>query len=147
MKETMMRHDARNSRPRFSRDQAGMVGKFIVVWLLLLALLGIAAVDAASIVFTRFRLDDAAATAASTAATTYQNDRDAGAACDAAQVSVHAADPNALMAKTWCKVDTSSGEVTITLRKTANTVLAGRLSITQDLTKVVQRETAGPSSL
>ena len=51
------------------------------------------------------------------------------------------------MAKAWCKVDTSSGDVTITLRKTASTVIAGRFSFTRDLTKVVQQETAEPSSL
>jgi hypothetical protein len=124
-----------------------MVGKFIVVWLLLLLLLGIAAVDAASILFTRFRLDDAAATAATTAATTYRNGGDVTDACAAAHLSVATADPEALMTKTFCKVDTSTGEVTITLRKTATTILAGRLSFTQDLAQVVQRETAGPSAL
>jgi hypothetical protein len=128
-------------------DEAGLIGKFVVVWLLLLALLGIAAIDGASIVFTRFRLDDAAATAASTAATTYRNGRDGAAACDAAELSVRTADPSAVMGKGWCKIDTSTGEVTITLRKTATTILAGRLSLTADLAKVVQKETAGPSSL
>jgi len=129
-------------------DEGGFIGKFIVVWLLLLVLLGIAAIDATSILFARFRLDDAAATVASTAATTYRNNgRDATSACAAAQLSVQTADPAAEMGKAWCKVDTSTGEVTITLRKTANTLVAGRLSFTRDLARVVQRETAGPSAL
>jgi hypothetical protein len=127
--------------------QAGFIGKFVVVWLLIVALIGVAAVDAASILFTRFRLDDAAATAASTAATVFGNGRDLDAACSAAQLSVRTADPSAVMGKAWCKIDTSSGEATITLRKTANTVIVGRLSFTEDLAKVVQRETAGPSAL
>jgi uncharacterized membrane protein len=134
--------------PRRSlRDEAGLVGKVIVVWLLLLLVLGIAAVDAASILFTRFRLDDAAATAATTAATTYRNGRDATDACTAARLSVETADPDAIMSKSFCKVNTSTGEVTITLRRTATTILAGRLSFTRDLAEVVQRETAGPSAL
>jgi hypothetical protein len=128
-------------------DQRGLIGKVVLIWLLLLALLGIAAVDTASIMFTRFRLDDAAATAASTAVATYRNGRDAVAACAAADATVQAADPDAARTKTWCKVDTSTGEVTITLRKTATTIVAGRLSFTKDLAKVTQQETAGPSAL
>jgi hypothetical protein len=142
--------DASHSRRRAARivrDQGGLVGKVIVIWLLLLALLGLAAVDAASIVFTRFRLDDAAATAASTGAAAYRNGHDTAAPCAAAQLSVQTDDPAAVMSKAWCKVDTATGEVTITLRKTANTLVAGRLSFTSNLTKVVQRETAGPSEL
>ena len=129
------------------RGQGGLIGKFILLWLLFVALLGIVAVDAASIVFTRFRLDDAAATAASAAASTYHNEHDTGAACAAAQLSVTTSDPDATMSKAWCKVNTTTGEVTITLRKTANTVIAGRLSFTKDFAHVVQKETAGPSSL
>ena len=143
----MIRSDRLARHPIAHGDEAGLVGKFVVIWLLVVALLGIAAVDAASILFTRFRLDDAAATAATTAATTYGNARDAKAACSAAELSVRTSDPSAGMGKGWCKIDTTSGEATITLRKTANTVVIGRLSFTEDLTKVVQRETAGPSSL
>jgi hypothetical protein len=137
----------RGSLRRVHREQSGLVGKIIVVWLVFVAVLGIFAVDAASVLFTKFRLSDAAATAASTAVSTYQNERDVTAACGAAQLSVQQADPDATMAKGWCKVDTSSGDVTITLRKTATSVIAGRFSFTRDLTKVVQRETAEPSSL
>jgi len=129
------------------REQAGLVGKIILVWLLFVAVLGIFAIDTASVLFTKFRLSDAAATAASTAVSTYQNQRDVTAACGAAEVSVHQADPDASMTKGWCKVDTSSGDVTITLRKTATTIIAGRFSFTRDLTNVVQRESASPSSL
>jgi len=141
--ETGMRRTLRDVH----REQSGMVGKIILVWLLFVAVLGIFALDSASVLFTKFRLSDAAATAASTAVSTYENGRDVTAACNAAEVSVRQSDPDATMPKTWCKVDTSSGDVTITLRKTANTVIAGRLSFTRDLTKVVQQETAGPSSL
>jgi hypothetical protein len=131
------------------RGEAGFVGRFIVVWLLLLALLAVAAVDTASIMFTRFRLDDVAATAASAGVAVYRNNgRDVEQACEAARASVLGADPTAQMTKTsWCKVDTTTGDVTITLHKTANTLIAGRLSLTKDLANVVQRETAEPSSL
>ena len=136
----------RGTLRRVHREQSGMVGKIIVVWLLFVAVLGIFAIDTASVLFTKFRLSDAAATAASTAVSTYQNERDVTAACGAAELSVHQADPDATMGKGWCKVDTS-GDVTITLRKTATSIIAGRFSFTRDLTKVVQRETASPSAL
>jgi Flp pilus assembly protein TadG len=141
--ETGMRGTLR----RVHREQSGMVGKIIVVWLLFVAVLGIFAIDTASVLFTKFRLSDAAATAASTAVSTYQNERDVTAACGAAELSVRQADPDATMPKGWCKVDTTSGDVTITLRKTATSIIAGRFSFTRDLTKVVQRESASPSSL
>jgi len=140
--ETGMRATLR----RVHREQSGMVGRIIVVWLLFVAVLGIFALDTASVLFTKFRLSDAAATAASTAVSTYQNERDVTAACGAAELSVHQADPDATMGRGWCKVDTS-GDVTITLRKTATSIIAGRFSFTRDLTKVVQRETASPSAL
>jgi len=130
------------------QGDAGFVGKLIVVWLLLLALLAVAAVDTASIMFARFHLDDVAATAANTAVATYRNNgRDVETTCAAAEAIVRAADPNALMKGTWCRIDTTTGDVTITLRKTANTLVAGRLSITKQLADVVERETAEPSAL
>jgi hypothetical protein len=130
------------------QDEAGFVGKFILVWLLLLALLAVAAVDTASIMFARFHLDDVAATAANTAVATYRNNgRDVETSCAAAEATVRAADPNAQLKGTWCRIDTTTGDVTITLRKTANTLVAGRLSITKDLADVVERETAEPSAL
>jgi uncharacterized membrane protein len=141
-----METEMRGTLRRVHREQSGMVGKIIVVWLLFVAVLGIFAIDTASVLFTKFRLSDAAGTAASTAVSTYQNERDVTAACGAAELSVHQADPDATMAKGWCKVDTS-GDVTITLRKTATSIIAGRFSFTRDLTKVVQRETASPSAL
>ena len=132
---------------RLHRDEAGLVGKIVLVWLLLLALLAVAALDSVSIVVTRFKLSDAAATAATTAATDYRNQHDVNAACDAAAQSVVQDDAGAKMSKDWCRIDTTSGEATITLRQTATTVIAGRLSFTQDLAKVEQQESAGPGEL
>jgi len=132
---------------RLHRDESGMVGKIIVIWLLLVALLGVVAIDTASIVFTKFRLSDTAQTAATAAAVSYQSAHSVQAACTAAAQSVAVADEHLKFPAGACKIDTSTGEVTIVLRKDANTIVAGRLSFTQDLTKVVQKETAGPSSL
>ena len=40
------------------RDEAGLVGKMIVVWLLLLGSSRVTAIDAASIAFTTYQLSD-----------------------------------------------------------------------------------------
>ena len=47
------------------RDEAGLVGKMVVVWLLFLAVIAVAAIDAASIAFTTYKLSDVGSTAAS----------------------------------------------------------------------------------
>jgi hypothetical protein len=132
---------------RLHRDESGMVGKIIVIWLLLVALLGVVAIDTASIVFTKFRLSDTAQSAATAAAVSYQNSHDVQAACAAAAQSVTTTDEHLRFPAGACKIDPSTGTVTVVLRKDARTIIAGRLSFTKDLTKVVQKETAGPSSL
>src|SRR5207237_9682376 len=92
----------RGSLRRVHREQSGLVGKIIVVWLVFVAVLGIFAIDAASVLFTKFRLSDAAATAASTAVSTYENERDVTAAGSAAEGSVRKSAPEAVVAKAWC---------------------------------------------
>jgi hypothetical protein len=128
-------------------DETGLVGKIIIIWLVMVVLLGIAALDTASVVFATFRASDIAATAASAGANTYDDTKEVRAACDSAEASVEGEDPDMKLPKTFCKVDTKTGEVTITIRRQATTIVAGRLSFTDDLTIVVGKETAGPSAL
>jgi Tfp pilus assembly protein PilV len=128
------------------RDESGMVGKIIVIWLLLVALLGVVAMDAGSIMFTTFAVSDAAQTAAVAGATSYRNSRDVTTACQAAREAVPT-DENFMVPKAFCKVDSEAGEVTITLRKQADTLIAGRLGLTEDLTKIEIKETGRPSTL
>lgn len=135
---------------RLRHDESGMVGKVIVIWLLLVALLGVIVLDGASIMFTKFRLDDAAGLAASAAATSFRNGSTVAAAClDARQAALDDDAGISFPANTvkWCKVNTQTGEFTITLHKQAQTILAGRLSFTKDYARVVQKETAGPATL
>jgi hypothetical protein len=129
------------------RDEAGLVGKIVVIWLLLLALLGVAAVDAVSIAFTTFRLSGAATNAARTAATSYRGAKDMDVACGAARTVVQTEAEDATLPKGFCKVDTQKGEVTITIRQKVSTIVAGRLSFTERFTNVMMKETAGPTAL
>lgn len=132
---------------RAMRDDSGIVGKIIVIWLVLVVLLGVVAIDAASIFFARFRLSDAATVTAVTAATTYRSTKDVGAACEAARRAAAIEADGATLPKNFCRVDTGSGEVTIVMKKDASTLLAGRLPFTEEYTKIVVRETGRPASL
>ena len=135
---------------RLRHDESGMVGKIIVIWLLLVALLGVIVLDGASIMFTKFRLDDAAGLAASAAATSFRNGDTVATACAAARQAALDDDAGiSFPANTtkWCRVNTQTGEFTVILRKEAQTILAGRLSFTKDYARVVQKETAGPATL
>jgi hypothetical protein len=128
-------------------DEQGLVGKLAIVWILILALLGIAAVDTVSIALTTFKLSDIATEAASDGAVAYRSHHSVTEACDAAKTSVASQDPALKVGPAFCRVDEPTGRVTVTLHSTARTVLAGRLSFTQDYTNVVDSETNGPSEV
>ncbi|HTG47235.1 MAG TPA: pilus assembly protein TadG-related protein [Actinomycetota bacterium] len=129
------------------RKDAGVVGKIIVIWLLVVAVIGLVVLDGGSIVFTHFRLSDTGASAAQAGAQAWSDGHDPQAACAAALKSVQQDDSGATLSKGWCKVNPKTGEVTITLRKRAKTMLAWRLGFTDKYTKVVVVETGSPSQL
>jgi hypothetical protein len=129
-------------------DETGMMGKLVIVWALLFALVGAAAVDTVSIMFTTFHLSDVATRAASEGVDAYGRTGNARAACDEAAVAIHTADDTIKLPKTgFCTVDPQTGRVKITIRKTARTFLAGQLSATKHYAEVVETATAGPSAV
>ncbi len=132
---------------RSLHDQAGLIGKVAVFWIIGLLLVGLLILDALSIVLTTFKLSNTAQAAASIAATTYKNLGDAPKACDAAAVELLRDNQPVPEAGAWCKIDTTSGVATIALHSTASSLVLGRLSFTEDYTKITVKETAQPSSL
>jgi uncharacterized membrane protein len=126
------------------RDDTGMVGKLIVGWLIAIGLFGLVGIDTASIMFTKFQLADTASIAASTAANTYRGNDSTVEACQAAATSIAEDDADAKLAKQGCVVNVQTGEVTITLRKRASTILAGKFGFTKPYTHVTASDTAGP---
>lgn len=130
------------------RDERGLVGKVLVVWLLILAVLVLGILDFASITTTRFHIADLAAQAAQDGANASGvpgNQPAEKTACDAARTSLATADSGIKM--TNCMLDPTSKELTVTVRKTANTFAAGRIGFLEKFTKVQDTETAGPSAL
>ena len=137
-----------NRTPDRLRDgQTGAVGMMIVIWLVVVVVVGISAIDAGSIAFTKFRLADVASSASTQAANAFRASPNVAAACQAAEASIAADDASAKLAKKGCVVDAQTGAVTITVRKEAKTIIAGRLGFTKKFTKVSATETNGPTAL
>lgn len=132
---------------RILRDETGLIGKIAIVWLLVLALLGVGAIDAASIAFTTYKLSDVGSAAASEGALVYKRTKDIRDTCDRVLQVVTKEDPAVKLAQGGCSVERPSGLVTVEIRKRASTLVAQRLPWTEDFAVVEVSETAGPPSL
>lgn len=132
---------------RSLRDQAGLIGKVAVFWIIAALLAALLILDALSIVLTTFRLSSTAQGAASAAATNYKNVHDPAAACEAAGVELLHDNTPVPESEGWCKINTTTGTASISLHAVASSLVLGRLSATEDYTKISVKETAEPSSL
>jgi len=135
------------TRDRLRDSQLGAIGMMIMIWLAIVVLFGLTAIDAGSIAFTKFRLADVASSASTQAANAFRSSPDVATACQAAQTSIAADDASAKLTKRGCVVDAQTGVVTITVRKEAKTIIAGRLGFTKRFTRVTATETNGPTTL
>jgi hypothetical protein len=135
------------TRRRLHGGQAGLVRGLILIWLVIAAVVAVTALDAASIAFTKFRLADVASAASTQAANAFRSSPNVAAACQAAEESVVADDADAKLAKNGCTIDAQTGVATITVRKEAKTILAGRLGFTKHFAKVSATEANGPTTL
>jgi putative Flp pilus-assembly TadE/G-like protein len=135
------------TRPRSLslHDQAGLIGKVAVVWIVVLALVGLLVLDGISVVLTTLKLSNTAQGAASIAATQYRNLHDLAKSCTLAEASVLGDGVTVPDNDKWCKVDPATGQATITLHTTASSLVLGRLSFTQHFTDVTVKESAEPA--
>lgn len=129
------------------RDEAGLVGKMIVVWLLILALLAVAAIDAASIAFTTYKLADVGAAAASEGARVFRRANNVRDTCERVVQVLAEEEPTAKLARGGCSIERPTGLVTVKIRKRASTLVAHRIPWTEEFAVVIVTETAGPPSL
>jgi hypothetical protein len=128
--------------------QAGMVGKALVVWLLIMAVLAVGIIDAVSIARTTLHASEVAAVAASDGAAAYQSGgRSAVRACEAVAAAIAAHDRSLKLGRNGCTVDEVNGRVTVTIKTVATTFLAGRLGPTEQYTLVVVREANGGANV
>ena len=87
---------------RAHRDQRGLVGKFMIVWLLLLAVIVLVRIDAVSIAITTFKVSDVAAQAASDAVVEYRHERDLTLPAPSPSATIAADQPDLKLGKNFC---------------------------------------------
>ncbi len=132
------------ARGRLS-DQRGMVGKILVVWLLMLALFVVASIDTISVLYTRFKVADAAQSASFDAASAYKTTHSRTEAEKAALATIAATAPGARLVS--LVIDPATGDVTLTVVKKVGTILAGRIGFLRHFTKASSTDTSSPPSL
>ncbi len=132
---------------RLRREEAGIVGKLIVGWLVAIVIVGVLTLDVVSVMFTKFKLADAASALATVAATDYKGSHDTRDACQAASAALAQEDAEARFTKQGCVVNIQTGEATITLRKQASTLVAARFGFSKHYARVIASATEGPATL
>ena len=125
--------------------ERGLVGKAIVFMLVLVVLAGIAAVDTASVLFTKTHVADLAEQAARDAATNFRHSRNRERADRVALDTISREDPEAKLAK--FNVNFVSGEVTLTVRKTASTIAFKYFEALKDFTVAKATSTTGAPTI
>ena len=114
------------------RQEAGLVGKILALWLLLLAVVVVVAIDAGSILLTRSRAADLAEDASVSAAEAFGQTGDEQQAKLAALDTIADAD-EAVRLK---RIDVGRREVTVVLVVRADTLVVGRIPFVDDLGKL-----------
>jgi hypothetical protein len=125
---------------RLGRDERGLIGKILVLWLLVLALVVVAAIDGASILLANVRTAELARDAASAGAQEFVDSGDRDEARRAATAAVAEGDEDARVHELHV---TRRGRVTIVIDDQANTLLAGRLGFLDGLVNVTASATSG----
>ena len=127
------------SRP--FRDDRGLVGKILLVWLLLLVVLVVGAIDAGSILLARSRAADLAEDASVSAAATFAQGGDHEQAKLAALDTIADADEPVRLKS----IDVGRRDVSVVLVVRADTLVIGRIPFLDDLGRVTVRgSTAAP---
>jgi len=130
---------SRARRPALG-DERGLVGKLLLLWLLLVLLLGLAAVDAGSILMLRVRTGDLAGDAASAAAEQFAASRDQRAAKLAALGTIAKSDDRARLRR----IEVRRGAVTVEVSARADTIVAGRVPFLDGFATVTVTRTSTP---
>ena len=124
------------------RDERGLIGKLIIAWLVVAAMVIQALMDAGSIVLAHLRASDLAGSASFAAAEAFSTTGERQAAVTAALAIVEEQDGARLK-----RVDVASnGHVTVVVVERAGTLVVGRVGFLSDLAKVVETDTSAPSN-
>jgi uncharacterized membrane protein len=128
-------------------DERGLVGKLLVVWLVLLALLVLAGIDAASIVLTKVKTSAAADKAAIRGATVFHVKDSRRDALAAALEQLGEDMPSAEMRPEDFVIDPPTGRVTVTVTAKASTLIVDRVDFLSSYARISETSTATPPEL
>ncbi len=123
------------------RDDRGLVGKILLLWLLLLVVLVVGAIDAGSIFLARSRAADLAKDASVSAAAAFAQTGDQEQAKLAALDTIADADEPVRLKS----IDVGRREVTVVLVVHADTLVVGRIPFLDDLGRVTVSGSTAPS--
>ena len=113
-------------------DDRGLVGKLIVLWLALAAIVVIVAIDGGSILLARSRAEDLADDASASASQAYRETGDEEAAKLAALDTIADADEPVRLKR----IDVGRRTVTVVITTRADTLVVGRIPMFDDLARV-----------
>jgi Flp pilus assembly protein TadG len=130
---------------RLAREERGLVGRMLVTFMLVILVLGVAAVDGGSILFTKFKASDAASAAAVAGAAQYESTHNTQQAQAAAIQAGHEQDSDARL--TAFRVNPASGDVTVTMTKEASTLVIRRVGFLRKWGIVRATSTASPPTV
>lgn len=125
-------------------DERGLLGKILVLWIVLAILFALAGIDAAQILYARYKVSDAAQTAAFEAALKLRDTHDREVAYQAALEVVADAGGGARIPPGGFVIDATTGQVTVTVTRKVSTLLVGRFGLLKDLQKAKAVETSEP---
>jgi hypothetical protein len=123
------------------RDERGLVGKILIVWVLVLALIVVLAIDGGGILITKIHTRDLARVAADAGAIAIAEGRSRERALKAALRALADADEDARLERFDV---TTQGSVTAEVSDSADTILIGRFGVFEDLTVVRASVTSRP---
>ena len=126
-------------------DDTGLVGRSTVILMVLVVIFGLCAVEGGSILFTRLSLQDTADAVANAGAGNYYNTKSFQQAEEASQESLTEHDPAAKLV--GFEVDPTTGDITVTLKKVASTMVVQRFDLTRKLGVIRVSSTAGPPTV
>ncbi len=117
---------------RLAREERGLVGKLLVLWLLVLALVVVVAIDGASILLARIHVAEVAQTAADAGIKPLEAGRSEEKILRATLAALADADEDAHLES----IEVSSASVTVEVSDRARTLLIARFGVFEGLTKV-----------
>lgn len=126
---------------RLVLDERGFILSSLVRLLVFLAVLALAGIETASVVFARVQTQDTAEQAAFEAAVHYQQNGDVESAREAAQLRITERDPGAELRQFEVRTD---GSVRVVVVKRAKTLLIHRIGFLEEYTEARGRAVAQP---